>query len=222
MALGVVVSWIIMFPMSAYAEELLNIPGADALLVTHQTLADNELDLGGHENAISLATDIGADASGTTGINAAAGDYNLQDNAAVLALIVDGTPGESQAKSSALQTLLGQSFNSDSAGLVTNAVSVDISARDGVSGAFGLNAAAGAFNIQMNGAIVTAVSGNVLAQSFAFMGQDAGRNISQYRDVSNEVTAAVHLDAVSGNVGINIASGVGNVQMNSATIARSF
>jgi hypothetical protein len=36
------------------------------------------------------------------------------------------------------------------------------------------------------------------------------------------VAATIILDGVSGNVGMNLASGVGNVQSNSITIARPF
>jgi hypothetical protein len=36
------------------------------------------------------------------------------------------------------------------------------------------------------------------------------------------VTAIITMDNVSGNVGINLASGVGNVQLNSVTTALSF
>ena len=41
-------------------------------------------------------------------------------------------------------------------------------------------------------------------------------------DAVNDVAATIILDSVSGNVGMNLASGVGNVQSNSITIARPF
>ena len=103
-----------------------------------------------------------------------------------------------------------------------NVVSVDISASDDVAGNVGVNAASGAFNVQSNAIAIAAAPASMLAQAQAGLAQNVEQTFSAHHDVVNEVAATVILDGVSGNVGMNFASGVGNVQSNSITIARPF
>lgn len=211
---GAVMAALVATPGSALAE--------GPWLTGEQILENTELELGDieYQNAVTTAVDVSTEPSETIDLNMESGDFNLQDNAFSLTF----TSGD--AHSSLQQSLLGQSFNRASAELansqVRNAVSVDISAPDGVSGTVGFNAAAGAFNIQKNAAAIAVISGSMLAQSSAGIRQDAASNISLHHNVINDVTAVITLDTVSGNVGINLASGVGNVQLNRATTALSF
>ena len=194
--------------------------GADEPLPDQQILTGLELALGNVEylNAVTIEVDVSTGATETIDLNMMQGDDNLQDNAFSLTFTSE------KAQSALQQTLLGQSFNANSA-LYTrmrNSVTADISAPDGVSGTVGINAAAGAFNVQRNAAVIALIPGSMLAQSFGSIRQDVIGNIALHHDVINDVTAVITMDSVTGNVGINLASGVGNVQLNSATTALSF
>jgi hypothetical protein len=195
--------------------------GAEGSATGTQVLTGTELDLGDGEflSAVTAAADVSTGAAETIGFNAEQGDFNLQDNAVSLTFTSE------TAQSASQQSLLGQSFNKDSApanSMMRNTVSADIVAPDGVSGTVGVNAAAGAFNVQKNAALIAVMPGIMLAQSFSSIGQDAALNLSRHHDVINDVAAIITLDSVTGNLGINLASGVGNVQLNSATTALSF
>jgi hypothetical protein len=210
-------------PTGAFAQESLDITSAaQAVLNQDQALSDNTLELGSFDNGITFAGDIATEAGGVLGLNMTAGDFNMQSNAAVLALIADSAASETYAGTSSFQTLFGNTLNGGVPDAqMRNAVSVDIGA-SGVAGNVGLNAVSGAFNVQSNGVAIAAVPGSVLAQAQAGLTQNAQQNLSTHHDTVNGVEATVILDGVSGNVGMNLASGVGNVQSNSITIARPF
>lgn len=184
------------------------------------TGVQSELGEGTHLNTVMTAVDISTDPDEVIDMELAEGDSNLQDNAFSLIFT------SSVAQSGLQQSLLGMGFNTNSAGLANlqerNTVNAGISAPDGVSGTVGVNAAAGVFNIQKNSAAIAAMPGSMLAQSFSSITQNGLANLSLHHDAVNDVTAIITLDSVSGNVGINLASGVGNVQLNSVTTSLSF
>ena len=193
-----------------------------AAAVDEQILTGMELGLGAstYLNTVTTTVDVSTDPGEIIDLDMAEGDSNLQDNVFSLTFTSE------IAQSALQQSLLGQSFNRNSAEPANtqerNTVSADISAPDGVSGTVGINAAAGAFNIQKNSAVIAVMQGSILAQSFSSIAQNAIGNLSAHHDAINDVTAIITLDSVSGNVGINLASGVGNVQLNSVTTALSF
>jgi len=193
---------------------------AEPLLTDEQALADIALNLGNSENTLNPVANVSTALGETIDLNWMAGEFNLQDNDFVLSFTSD------DAQSLLQQSLLGQSFNLEAAELAGaqahNTVAADISAPDGVEGTVGVNAASGAFNVQKNAAAIAIVSGAMLALSSAEIGQQATHNLSLHGDAINDVTAVITMNNVSGNVGINLASGVGNVQLNSATTALSF
>lgn len=211
-------------PVGASAQDALDIAAAaSAMLDDEQTLSGNTLDLGSFANSVTFAGDIATEASGAIGLNLIAGDFNLQDNAAVLALIADPASSEAYASTSLLQNPFGNAFNGGSADAqMRNAVSVDLSASGDVAGNVGLNAVSGAFNLQSNAVAIAAVPASMLAEAHADLAQHAQQNLAAHHDAVNDVMATIILDGVSGNVGMNLASGVGNVQSNSITIARPF
>ena len=221
---GAAIAVLAIVPTGATAAEALDISAAaNASLAVEQILSDNSLELGSFDNSVTFAADIATEATGAIGLNMAAGDFNLQDNAAVLALIADAPQSAIYAGTSLSQSLLGQDFNGQSTNAhMHNTVSVDIGASGEVAGNVGLNAASGAFNIQSNAVAIAAAPASMLAQSHAGLHQDAQQNLSVHRDTVNEVAATIILDGVNGNIGMNLASGVGNLQSNSVTIARPF
>ena len=211
-------------PIGASAQDSLDIAAAaSATLNEEQVLSENTLELGSFDNSVDFAGDVATDAAGAIGLNMVAGDFNLQNNAAVLALIADAASSETYASTSLSQILFGNAFNGGAADAqMRNAVNVDISASGDVAGNVGLNAVSGAFNVQSNAVAIAAVPGSMLAQAQAGLAQNAQQNHSVHHDAVNGVDATIILDSVSGNVGMNLASGVGNVQSNSITIARPF
>jgi hypothetical protein len=192
----------------------------EPLLTSEQVLAGIALEPGESKNALNVAADVSAGPDETVDLNWTEGHSNLQDNDFVLSFTSD------DAQTFLHQSLLGQSFNLEAAELAEarahNAVTADISAPDGIEGTVGVNAASGAFNLQKNATAIAIVSGSQLASSFAGIGQEAAGNLSLHHDAINDVTATITLNNVSGNVGINLASGVGNVQLNTVTTALSF
>lgn len=192
---------------------------AEPLLTDEQTLVGIALNLDG-EYALNPVADVSTGLGETIDLNWMAGDFNLQDNEFVLSFTSD------DAQSILQQSLHGQSFKLEGAELADarahNTVTADISAPDGVEGTVGVNAAAGAFNVQKNAAAIAIIPAGMLALSAAGIGQQASSNLSLHHDAINDVTAIITLNNVSGNVGINLASGVGNVQLNSVTTALSF
>jgi trimeric autotransporter adhesin len=193
------------------------------MLEEEQTISENTLELGSYDNSIGFAADIATEASGAIGLNMTAGDFNLQQNAAVLALIADSASSETYASTSLSQNLFGNTLNGGAGDAqMRNSVSVDVSASGDVAGNVGLNAVSGAFNVQSNAVAIAAAPASLLAQAQAGLTQNAQQNLSTHHDAVNGVDATIILDSVSGNVGMNLASGVGNIQSNSITIARPF
>lgn len=105
--------------------------------------------------------------------------------------------------------------------LMHNSVNLDVSASEEIVADVGVNAAAGAFNLQMNSSVVAA-AGDLLSKSAADIQQDAQLNASVLQDAVNDVVTNIVVDEVYAKVGINAVSGVGNKQNNSFTITRPY
>ena len=192
----------------------------EPLISDEQILAGLSLELGASENALHVVADVSTGPNETIDLSWVDGEFNLQDNDFVLSFTSE------DAQTLLWQALLNQSFNLGAAELAEsrayNALTADISAPDGVEGTVGINAAAGAFNLQKNAVAIAVVAGSQLASSYARIDQETASNLSLHHDATNDVTANITLNNVSGNVGINLASGVGNVQLNSVTTTLSF
>jgi hypothetical protein len=267
-----------------------------------------------YDNTISSSV-IGSGTSGNVGINLAAGDFNLQENAAVLsnadgffpaetetsthsfalagsaagAKSVNGsgnfslyssqvssggtnyesisasgsisldlsfsnsfnitgssasasarsarTSGAAEAGSFSLQSLYNNDFNTGNADvpgntdpadqspelentIITNTITID-QAGNGASGNIGLNAAAGAFNIQKNALVIASVTGGHLAEATSGVLQNSQYGDTVVEDVTNNLSLTNSLNGASGNIGVNLASGVNNIQLNTLTIANA-
>ena len=188
-----------------------------------------------YTNTVTAGAGTLANASGNIGLNMAAGDYNVQENAAVIASAEsnDGS-GAAEAGSFSLQNLYNNVFN-DPAGQgegnphtaelentdIDNTVAIGDGLADGADGNIGVNAAAGAFNIQKNALVIATVTGGHLAEATAGTLQDVEENVSVVEDVTNNVSIGASLIGASGNIGVNLASGVGNLQLNTLTIANA-
>jgi hypothetical protein len=173
--------------------------------------------------------DINSD--GNVGVNVAAGQYNMQQNSANLAVSADPASeadgGWAQASTTGYQSLTDTSYGPGDISLL-NYVVGDAPYSDtntaaggnvGGSGNVGVNVAAGAFNQQQNLLTLAVANNSVLSQSNAVLWQTASCNDITIDSQTNSASSGVVNG--SGNIGVNIAAGVGNQQQNSLTAAVS-
>lgn len=179
-------------------------------------------------------------AEGNTGVNAAAGYYNQQENVAVIASseFDDGDDTDNNRggwAEAAITAGQGQTDNyygpNPNINPDTGPENGENDFRDrniagaptvtGGAGNIGVNVAAGAFNQQKNALAIAVATNASLAEATAAVIQAADDNRVVAMDSQN-LTGSATIAGSAGNVGVNIAAGVGNQQMNSLTIAASF
>lgn len=177
------------------------------------------------------------DSSGNTGVNLAAGYFNMQMNSATLATSSnaseDAVGGWSEASTTAFQSLLGVTqhatpgFTSPGDDPELGGDNNNFRDRNSVlggtisgSGNLGVNAAAGSLNQQANLMTLAVANDATLASASSGLIQTSTLSYVEQQDSQNLVTGLL-IDGTSGNVGVNFASGVGNQQLNSLTIAAS-
>jgi len=193
------------------------------------TLGD--LLMGGEATVHNDATAGDVQGSGNVGVNVAAGQYNMQQNSGNIAVSADPSSeadgGWASASTTAYQSLSGTSYGAGEievpllGGIASpysdrnNATGGDVNG----SGNIGVNVAAGAFNQQQNLLTLAVANNSVLSQSNAVLWQTASCNQIDIQDQRNNATSGEI--AGSGNIGVNIAAGVGNQQQNSLTAAVS-
>ena len=174
--------------------------------------------------------------AGNMGVNLAAGYFNMQMNAATIASSEVTDPeavgGWAEASTTSLQALLGNSQyaapeflpedNPDEDGGANNFRDRNTVTGGSITGDgnIGVNAAAGSFNQQSNLMTLAVATDSALAEANSGLIQTALFNYVEQQDSINHVGAATITDA-SGNIGLNMAAGVGNQQLNSLTIAAS-
>jgi len=148
------------------------------------------------------------------------------------------TSGAAEAGSFSLQSLYNNEFNSGvfdkdppdgvetdeqnpeiENSIVKNTATLGDGTLDGADGNVGVNIAAGAFNIQKNALVIASVTGGHLAEATTGVLQHGEKNRSVVEDVVNDASLVGGLENASGNIGVNIAAGVGNLQLNTLTIA---
>ena len=168
--------------------------------------------------------------TGNIGVNVAAGQYNMQQNSGNMSVSGDADPlangGWSSAATTAYQSLSGTSYGPGTFDLLGYEVplpySDDNDADSGEvsgSGNIGVNVAAGAFNQQQNLMTLAVANNSILSQSTAALWQTAACNYISIQNQDNDADSGIV--SGSGNIGVNVAAGVGNQQMNSLTAAVS-
>lgn len=161
-------------------------------------------------------------ASGNLGVNIAAGVGNAQSNDAALSSILND---HSDAYASAMVFSDQTAWDNTAESLWFN--DYDATVGDGAlanaSGNIGVNVASGVGNAQSNALAASTNSDGTVAYATTDSNQDAdGNSILQDFFPSLNLTATLDggaLAGASGNIGVNIASGVGNLQHNSLAIA---
>jgi hypothetical protein len=173
--------------------------------------------------------DINGD--GNVGVNVVAGQYNMQQNSANLSVSADPSSeadgGWAQASTTGYQSLTDTFYgpgdisilNYDLADSPYNDHNTATGGNVGGSGNVGVNVAAGAFNQQQNLLTLAVANNSVLSQSNAVLWQTASCNDMTIDSQHNNASSGVVNGA--GNIGVNIAAGVGNQQQNSLTAAVS-
>ena len=191
-------------------------PVAAVPVVTDQSLIGEEFQLNGVDfiNVVPLAVDGDTAQGNPGGVSEEEGFQNVQENKSV---VVPDPPGSSLG-----QNLTGNSFNTAPVDdpIMQNTVNFSLTADGPITADIGVNAAAGAFNLQANSSVLAAGIG-LLGESTADARQDTLSNGSVLQDATNEVMSTIDLQDVSANVGINLVSGVGNEQLNTFN-ARTF
>jgi len=158
--------------------------------------------------------------NGNIGLNLAAGDYNLQENAAVIANTDGSFPAESQTSTAAGANAYASAVNNN--GSITSYTETssfsfaEASARTArTSGA----AEAGSFSLQ------SLYNNEFNSGNFRVPGSDPEATDEQNPEIENTIisnTAELtdgSLDGADGNVGVNISAGAFNIQKNALVIA---
>jgi len=166
-----------------------------------------------------------AGASGNLGVNIAAGVGNAQSNDAALSSVIDTSSNPAAAYATAMVFSDQTSYDNSGEALFFN--SYDASVGDGAladaTGNIGVNVASGVGNAQSNALAASTNSDGTVAYATSDSNQEAdGNNILQDFFPALSLTASLDggaLAGASGNIGVNIASGVGNLQHNSLALA---
>lgn len=186
---------------------------------------------------INTVETFDVDGSGNIGVNLAAGYFNDQMNAASIAVSsnsddeADG--GWAEASTTSLQALIGvaqfatpgEILNEDDpeqGGGFNNFRDRNtvMGATVTGSGNIGANAAAGSLNQQANLMTLAVANDATLAEANAGLIQATTSSFVEQQDSINSVSGLT-IAGASGNIGVNMAAGVGNQQLNSLTIAAS-
>lgn len=185
---------------------------------------------------INTVDTFNVDSSGNVGVNLAAGYFNMQMNSAAISVSNNSDPnakgGWAEASTTGLQSLIGVSqreavgfLGQDEPG--DGGGSNNFRDRNTVRGAtitgsgnIGVNVAAGSLNQQANLLTLATASNADLAEANAGLVQTALLSGVEQQDSINSISG-LDVSGASGNIGVNMAAGVGNQQMNALTIAAS-
>jgi hypothetical protein len=183
-----------------------------ALVDSSQSTSGNSVS-GNEEVKTSLDASMGGNAlngaSGNIGVNIASGGGNAQSNA----LAVDDNSTKSAILGAAV-TMSDQSSSGNSeSGMYTNTATVGGDALGGAKGNIGVNVTAGAGNVQGNALAITKTD-STLAAAVATSMQTAADNFESGVFTNTATLGGNALKGASGKIGVNIASGAGNLQQN--------
>ncbi len=185
---------------------------------------------------INTVDAFNVDSSGNVGVNLAAGYFNMQMNSASIAVSEDSNPeasgGWAEASTTGLQSLIGVGqFAAE--GFLNEDDPEEGGGRNNFrdrntilgatitgSGNIGVNVATGSLNQQANLMTLATANNADLAEANAGLIQTALLSAVEQQDSINSISG-LDISGASGNIGVNMAAGVGNQQMNSLTIAAS-
>ncbi|QQP94820.1 hypothetical protein [Lysobacter enzymogenes] len=178
--------------------------------------------LGDGDHSAHLGDNALSNAQGNLGVNVAAGVGNAQSNDTALSA-VDGEKVFASAMTFGSQSSYAN-FATTSTDQTFYRATLDGNALSNAKGNIGVNVAAGVGNAQGNAMAASVNSSGTLALASADSEQSATSNLldSDGRRISLDLYASLGGSALSGaqgNIGVNVASGVGNLQHNGLAIA---
>jgi hypothetical protein len=205
-----------------WAGGFIEVKSESGALVDQDQRTDSNWSLGDGDNSATVDGDALSEAQGNIGANVAAGVGNAQANDVALSS-VDGKKVFASAMIFNSQTT-DSNFGTD-ARRADNQLFYDATVTDnalaGAAGNIGLNVAAGVGNAQTNALAASVNSSGTIAKASADSEQFTFWNeLAAACDLDN--TALLSGSALSGavgNIGVNIAAGVGNAQHNGLAIA---
>lgn len=212
---------------------------AGASTTTNQTSSNNisngpfESPLGNgvfnHEDDASIDGNAFGSASGNMGVNTAAGTGNMQSNA--LALATSCNSCQSDSEPTGMGVAHTDSNQLGSGNTVTNVATtytgtITDTAFQNATGNVGANVAAGAGNMQNNAASISYGDLATVAAATNSLQTSTGNTIENSPQCPNTAsnTASISGNAfenASGNIGVNVAAGSGNLQSNTLSLSSS-
>jgi len=188
-----------------------------------QSSTGNLVDNNDLENTANTGQNVMKSATGNIGLNIAAGDNNLQDNATVISVAAPGGDGGIVDSDVFVeQTASGNATSNDG---VMNGSTIGGGSFASASGNIGANMASGDNNLQKNNTAIS-VGDGTLAVASVSAAQVVSGNKSRYEACAHDTNSAVlngaAFEGAGGNIGVNMASGSNNLQSNSMAIAISF
>lgn len=166
----------------------------------------------GDDNYAYIDTNAFENVSGNVGVNVAAGNGNQQLNVAH----IDNHSPNFVFSGDYEQSVTGTTWDGSSNDTIGGA-SIDNNAFEYASGNIGANVAAGNINQQQNASFIVAddsLSSEVIYASQYAEGNSCTDCGGNYATIDNHA-----FDHAAGNLGVNVADGNGNQQINSLTIA---
>lgn len=180
---------------------------------------------------INTVSGFSVDVEGNVGMNLSAGNFNIQENIAALAVSnfegdgEEAAGGMAEASLTALQLTTLNRINDDPNTLEeddknnfrTRNTVFDGEATINANGNLGLNAAAGNMNLQKNALVLAVATDAAMAEATAGVIQASVGNFANIQDETNIINPGTYTG--SGNLGVNLTAGNFNQQMNSLVAA---
>lgn len=191
-----------------------------AIVDQDQTTCGNQ-SYGDGDNTASASNRAMSNASGNLGLNIAAGVVNAQTNDTALAAIDGENIFAAAQVFNSQTTLVNGNVDGGRSDSVHNDASIGDNVLAGASGNIGVNIGAGVGNAQSNGMAASVNSSGNLAWATAdSLQQTEANGLGAWHDLDNVASLSGNaLSGASGNIGVNIAAGVGNAQHNGLAIA---
>lgn len=182
---------------------------AIAIVDNRQSISDNDGTNDLLTNDASISDDVAEDASGNLGFNVAAGDNNVQDNAAALSA-ADASFAFGMADAEVFVNQSGRDNITLNQG-VTNAASISGNAFANASGNIGVNVASGNNNAQKN-ALAASVATTAYAQSSVSSNQNSMGNTVENQGHFERRTETIQINMTGTVDGSTAALGFGGYQ----------
>ncbi|HVC49445.1 MAG TPA: hypothetical protein VND43_04680 [Burkholderiales bacterium] len=202
---------------------------AKATSNTDQKTGDNTVanSWGSKNSATAGTNNLDNGSNGNIGVNVSNGAGNQQANTASIASSNATFSYDKDAGGSADSEVFSNQGNGDNSvynHTATNQADMGSNVLNGAHGNIGVNIANGAGNQQGNSLAVSSVANSVLANASVSASQHNGDNFvdndSFFCPTSNTATLGNNvLNGAYGNIGVNVANGAGNQQMNGLSIA---